>query len=86
MKLPGPGACQGEEGLGKPGPTSSKEGCLGRNKRRNKAERGMCTISVVSAKLGAPAWTFKDQGDHKVQAAPTKAVLRAAQGPRSRSP
>jgi len=40
VKLPGPGACQGEEGLGKLGPTPSKEGCLSRNKGRNKAEKG----------------------------------------------
>lgn len=41
----------------------------------------MCTISAVSAKLGALAWTFKDRGDHKVQAAPTRAVLRLVQPP-----
>lgn len=47
--------------------------------REKQGGKGICTISAVSAKSRALAWTFKDRGDHKVQAAPTRAVLRLAQ-------
>lgn len=54
MKLPGPGACTGEEGLGKLGPIPSKKGwCLSRNKGRNKEER-VCAQSQRSQPSRGP--------------------------------